>query len=148
MTPQERISQQLCSIQGKLFELSGRHGLNSEAFIDAFMSGPCAEALDRPYDRLQWAGEEYVLEEMLDENPELPRANAVWSDEPLFWTGYLYRRWHNRTGEPSARIVRIVRPQVMLACWPGYHTLDPDMAIDRLIEAARLAEGDSAQARS
>lgn len=140
MTPRDRISQQLCSIQGRLFELSAKQGLDSEAFIDAFMSGPCAEGLDRPYDRLQWAGEEYILEEMLDENPDLPRTGAVWGDEPLFWTGYLYRRWHNRTGESSAQIVRTAPPKTMLACWPGYHTLDPDAAIDRLIEAAALAD--------
>lgn len=139
MTAQELIASQLRKIQGKLFELSASTGLDSEEFIVAFMSGECAAALDRPYDRLQWAGEEYILEELLEEHPDLPATGAVWGEEPLFWTGYLYRRWHDHTGEPSARIVQMAPPQTMLACWPGYHTLDPDMAIDRLIEGTTAA---------
>ena len=136
MNARDRISSQLCSIQGKLFELSARCGLDSEAFIGAFMRSACAKALDRPYDRLQWAGEEYILEELLEENPDLPRNGDVWDDDPLFWTGYLYRLWHERTGEASADIVEVAPPQTIIACWPGYHTLDPDMAIDRLVEAS------------
>ena len=58
---------QVCNIQGKLFELSGKKGYSSENFIRAFMRSKVAESLDARYDRLQWAGEEYLLEELSNE---------------------------------------------------------------------------------
>lgn len=58
---------QLCDIQGRLFELALKAGLDCPAFIDAFMNSKAAAALDDVYERLQWAGEEYILEELNDE---------------------------------------------------------------------------------
>ena len=53
---------QLCDIQGRLFELALKMGYDCPSFIDAFMNSRSATALDDVYDRLQWAGEEYILE--------------------------------------------------------------------------------------
>ena len=52
---------QLCDIQVRLFELSGRNNYDSECFIKAFMLSDTAKRLDMKYNRLQWAGEEYLL---------------------------------------------------------------------------------------
>ena len=54
---------QLCDIQSRLFELSVEQGYDSAKFIEAFMTSQCASSLDDIYDRLQWVGEEYILEE-------------------------------------------------------------------------------------
>ena len=126
---------QLCSIQGRLFELAAKAGAGSAEFIDAFMRSRTAARLDLPYDRLQWAGEEYILEELSDELGGLPAGN-IWSDDASFWTGYLYRLWHYQTGDSSEKINRAADAATMHACYPGYHTLDPEMAIERLCEAA------------
>ena len=58
---------QLCDIQGRLFELALKSGYDCPAFIQAFMNSRTAAALDDTYDCLQWAGEEYILEELDDE---------------------------------------------------------------------------------
>lgn len=58
---------QLCDIQGRLFELAPAGGLDCPSFIESFMNSKAAAALDDVYDRLQWAGEEYILEELHDE---------------------------------------------------------------------------------
>ena len=58
---------QMCDIQGRLFELSLKNGYDSPAFINAFMNSKTAASLDDIYDRLQWAGEEYILEELNEE---------------------------------------------------------------------------------
>ena len=47
---------QLCDIQGRLFELAVKNGLDSPAFMETFMNSKAAAALDDVYDRLQWAG--------------------------------------------------------------------------------------------
>lgn len=51
---------QLCDIQGRLFELALKEGYDCPGFIESFMNSRAAEALDDTYDRLQWAGEEYI----------------------------------------------------------------------------------------
>lgn len=58
---------QLCDIQGRLFELVLKNGYDCPFFIETFMNSKTAVALDDIYDRLQWAGEEYILEELNEE---------------------------------------------------------------------------------
>ena len=54
----------LCDIQGRLFELSAEKKYDSAAFIKVFMTSETAKELDSEYNRMQWAGEEYLLEEI------------------------------------------------------------------------------------
>ena len=53
-----------CRREGRLFELALKEGYDCPAFIEAFMNSRAAAALDDVYDRLQWAGEEYIQEEL------------------------------------------------------------------------------------
>lgn len=65
---------QLCDIQGRLFELALKNGYDCPSFITFFMNSRTAAALDDTYDRLQWAGEEYILEELEEESGGLKKA--------------------------------------------------------------------------
>ena len=60
------IQLKLCDIQGRLFELSVDRQLGSAKFIKTFMNSETAKALDSTYNRMQWAGEEYLLEEVVE----------------------------------------------------------------------------------
>ncbi len=62
------IAFQLCDIQGRLFVRSARKGWDSEKFVSFFMKSRVAEGLDSVYNRMQWAGEEYLLDETVDES--------------------------------------------------------------------------------
>ena len=93
----------MCDIQGRLFELSGTKGYDSASFIKAFMGSDVAKGLDSKFNRMQWAGEEYLLAELAD-NAELTTGSAVYDKEVLYWSGYLYRFWHFTTGESSKEI--------------------------------------------
>lgn len=125
---------QLCDIQGRSFELALKGGYDCPAFIEAFMNSRAAAALDDVYDRLQWAGEEYILEELNEEVNGLKRAGATYDIEVMYWTGYVYRYWHYYTDECSREIYRIADAVTMSECWLGFHTLDVEMAIDDLKE--------------
>ena len=57
----DAIALKLCDIQGRLFELSARKGYDSAVFVKAFMRSQTAKALDSTYNRMQWAGEEYLI---------------------------------------------------------------------------------------
>ena len=98
------------------------------------MGSKTAAALDDVYDRLQWAGEEYILEELDDEVRGLKKAGAAYSMEVMYWIGYTYRYWHYYTGEYSHEIYKIADAETMSECWLGFHTLDVKMAIDDLKE--------------
>ena len=125
---------QLCDIQGHLFELALRVGLDCPSFIEVFMNSRTAAALDDVYDRLQWAGEEYILEELEEEAGGLKKAGTAYSSEAMYWIGYIYRYWHYYTSEYSCEIYKIADAKTMSECWLGFHTLDVEMAIDDLKE--------------
>ena len=50
--------------EGRLFELALKNQYDCPEFIKSFMNSRAAAALDDVHDRLQWAGEEYILEEL------------------------------------------------------------------------------------
>lgn len=137
MEPLTLEKRQLCDIQGRLFELAHKSGLDCPKFIEAFMKSRTAAALDDVYDRLQWAGEEYILEELNDEVNGLQEAGKQYSLEVMYWTGYTYRYWHYYTKEQSSEIYKIADAEMMNECWLGFHTLDVEMAIDDLKEIYR-----------
>lgn len=125
---------QLCDIQGRLFELALSRNISCPEFIEAFMNSNAAAALDDTYDRLQWAGEEYILEELEDELGGLKKDGTAYPREVMYWIGYVYRYWHYYTGESSKEIYNTADAELMNKCWLGFHTLDVEMAIDRLKE--------------
>ncbi|MCD8132741.1 MAG: hypothetical protein LUE19_02670, partial [Clostridiales bacterium] len=82
---------QLCDIQGCLFELALKSGYESPIFIEAFMNSRVAACLDDTYDRLSWAGEEYILEELEEEIAGvLQKAGETFSREVMYWIGYYF----------------------------------------------------------
>ena len=69
----ESLWLQICDIQGRLFKLAWKAGYDSEDFMKQFMRSRVARDLDSEYNRMQWAGEEYLLEEFADECPQTIR---------------------------------------------------------------------------
>ena len=130
------IQFKLCDTQGRLFELSGSKGYDSATFIKAFMTSETAKGLDSKYNRLQWAGEEYLLAEVID-SAKLTPGGKVYDKETLFWSGYLYRFWHFTTGEDSREIYKQAPAETMNRNWLIFHTLAPEVAIEDLKEIHR-----------
>ena len=121
----------LCDIQGRLFELSGKKEYDSAVFIKTFMTSDVAKGLDSKFNRLQWAGEEYLLAEVEDIAP-LPKSGKIFDKEILYWSGYLYRFWHYATGEDSKEIYRQAPAETMKRNWLIFHTFAPEVAIEDL----------------
>lgn len=134
------FERQLCDIQGRLFELALRSGLDCHDFIAKFMNSESAAFLDLPYDRLQWAGEEYILENLTDEIAVIRNPCQSFSLDEAYWIGYTYRYWHFCTGESSREIYAQADSKTMQECYPGFHTLDVPMAIEDLKELHRQRE--------
>lgn len=130
----DSIQLKLCDIQGRMFERSTAYA--SEGFIRDFMNSEVAEHLDSPYNKLQWMGEEYLIDELKDEKT-LGTDGEKYSPEVLYWIGYLYRYWACTRDEQSKRIYRQAPAKTMKRNYMAFHTFDPDVAIDDLIEIHR-----------
>ena len=140
----DNLSLKLCDIQGRLFELSVRNGLDSEKFVSTFMRSDVAKWLDSRYNRMQWAGEEYLLEEVMDLGDlKAISDDKVISIEAMYWIGYIYRYWHYYKNESSIKIYRIANFKTMKRNYLTFHTMDPELAIDDLIEIKRQKAGQS-----
>lgn len=126
---------QLCDIQGRLFELSAEKKYNSAAFIKTFMTSDSAKALDSKYNRMQWAGEEYLLEEVATAaGDSLTTDGEIFSNDVLYWIGYIYRYWHYYSGEDSVKIYKQAPVETMKRNYMIFHTMDPVLAIEDLKE--------------
>ena len=128
----------LCDIQGRLFELSTERQLGSAAFIKIFMNSETAKALDSTYNRMQWAGEEYLLEEVREAaGDKLTETGEVYERDVIYWIGYLYRFWHYYTGESSKVIYKQAPVETMKRNYLMFHTMAPEVAIEDLKEIGR-----------
>jgi len=134
----DELQLKLCDIQGRLFELSADKNYGSAVFIKQFMTSSIAKALDSTYNRMQWAGEEYLLEEITDaSNGKITSCGEVFSKDVLYWIGYTYRYWHHYTGEESSRIYKQAPADVMKRNYTMLHTMSPALAVDDLKEIYR-----------
>lgn len=125
-------------MQGRLFKLSVVDGLDSLVFIRLFMHSEVAKGLDSIFHRFQWAGEEYLFEEIKDEfSDKLLMHEETLDSEMMYWIGYLYRYWHYYTGENSREIVKQAPAKTMASSYLMFHTMDPEIAIDNLKEMHR-----------
>lgn len=131
----DELQLKLCDIQGRLFELSAEKKYNSAAFVKAFMTSDTAKALDSEYNRMQWAGEEYLLEEIVSAAGDLLTADGeIYDTDILYWIGYIYRYWHYYSSEDSAKIYKQAPVETMKRNYMIFHTMDPVLAIEDLKE--------------
>ena len=145
-TPEFHAFSAACNRQGKLFELALRERYEMGVFVPVFMNSEAAKGLDSDFDHYQWAGNNYILEDVsrrygiapVDKAFAKPTEEGSPYWEACFWMGYTYRYWQGLTGEKSSEIYRQADYDKMLKVYPGYHTLSCEMAIDWLKEELKL----------
>ena len=99
------------------------------------MLSETAKELDLKYNRMQWAGEEYLLEEIItNANGKIEKNGEIYSKDILYWIGYIYRYWHYYTGEASNKIYRQASEKTMKRNYMMFHTMAPEIAIEDLKE--------------
>ncbi len=131
----ESLKLALCEMQAQLFVQSKEKGYASESFIKVFMNSDVARDLDMPFHHMQWAGTHYLMSRMEEEYSDGLTQGECYDTETLYWTGYLYRYWHIYTGESSRQILKQASAKSMRIVYLMYHTMSPEMAVDRLRES-------------
>lgn len=67
-----------------------------------------------------------------------PYGSKKLSTEALYWMGYVYRYWCLASGLSSKAVHSMAGANEMAALYYPYHTLDPQQAIERIMESKGL----------
>ena len=122
----------LCRMQGTMFRESLKTEESSSAvFIRRFMNSDVARRMDEgnfPY------GSDPVVNEVVSLYDH-PYGSAHYSTEELYWIGYIYRYWSYIYGTSSKAVYRICGAREMRSLYFPYHSLDPEAAVGRILEA-------------
>lgn len=134
----DALDLKLCDIQGRLFELFTSTEFDAEGLVRSFMNSEIAKNLDSEYNRMQWAGEEYLLEELIATcRNKLSTKKGSTPKDVLYWMGYVYRYWHLLTREDSNKIYKQAPYETMRVNYLMFHTMAVELAIEDLKEIYR-----------
>lgn len=130
----DSLQKKLCDVQGRIFKMSVDRKFESITFIKVFMKSDIAKGLDSIFDRTQWAGEEYLIDELESIHKNYLIIGETLDKEAMYWIGYIYRYWHYLTGETSKEILKQAPPKTMATNYLMFHSMDPQMAVEDLKE--------------
>ncbi len=129
----------LCELQGATFELSlEKVETSSLIFIRRFMNSEVVKLLDngsilqtnlQPQDIIEYIEEEYH---------ELKYGKEKYTNNEMYWIGYLYRYFSYTYELSSYRVYKMVKPKELRNLYLPYHTLSVEQAIERILEAKNI----------
>ena len=143
MREMDHYGLQMCKYQGELFQESLRRTqCGSKVFLRRFMLSDLAERMDTDgflYEATD-IGDAFI--EIETQYGPTNYGQIKVGGEALYWTGYLYRYWSYISGKSSKQLYRIMKPEELEKLYFPYHSLDPEQAIERIMEAKGLKEED------
>ena len=129
----------LCELQGATFELSlEKIETSSLIFIRRFMNSDVVKLFDngsilqtnlQPQDIIEYIEEEYH---------ELKYGKEKYTNNEMYWIGYLYRYFSYTYELSSYRVYKMVKPKELRNLYLPYHTLSVEQAIERILEAKNI----------
>ena len=138
----------LCELQAKTFELSLKlTETSSEIFIRRFMNSDVAKMLDntsiletnlQPQDIIESIQEQYGVSHY---------GSVKYTENEMYWIGYLYRFFAYTYEFQSRRVYKIVKSKELRGLFLPYHTLDPAQAVERILEAKGLCFDEESELR-
>lgn len=133
----------LCNFQAELFQKSlTETKCSSKIFIRRFMLSDLATRMDTDgflFDAIDITD---ALNEIEEQFGPSDYGTVKFSAEELYWTGYIYRYWSYISQKNSKQIYQIVKPDELQKLYFPYHSLDPEVAIERIKEAKNIHEVD------
>lgn len=138
----------LCELQAKTFELSLKlTETSSEIFIRRFMNSDVAKMLDntsiletnlQPQDIIESIQEQYGVSHY---------GSVKYTENEMYWIGYLYRFFAYTYELQSRRVYKIVKSKELRGLFLPYHILDPAQAVERILEAKGLCFDEESELR-
>lgn len=133
----------LCKMQADLFVTSGKEmECSSLIFMRRFMNSKVAKRMDTGNFLFEACDVNQIIDEINIEFGRSSYGKEKYTEDELYWMGYLYRYWSYTHQKNSKQIYKIIKPKELRSLYYPYHSLDPEQAIERILEAKGLAEED------
>ncbi len=129
----------LCDIQSRTFEISREYSLtSSEIFIRRFMNSNIVKYFDS-LDILQTNLQPKNIIDCITEQYGSSKYGKIkYEINELHWIGYIYRYFCYTHDISSKRAYKIIKPKELRDVYLPYHSLDPKVAIERILEAKHV----------
>ena len=127
-----------CQLQGYIFAESIKLNCSSKIFVRRFMNSKACERMDKQGLLFDSFMVEDIFNELEKEYGEFNYGSMKMSPEVMFWIGYIYRYWSISCEMKSKEIYSIQNCNEMIKLYLPYHTLDPMVAVERIIEANNI----------
>jgi hypothetical protein len=126
----------LCEMQGKIFERSAKeYSTSSAVFVRRYMNSEYAAGMDREGFADRPADVQDAFASLDDQYGISRYGSVVYTQDELFWIGYIYRCWAYAYELSSRAVYKISSVTDMHAVYFAYHAMDPLNAVRRLMEA-------------
>lgn len=126
----------LCDLQGLAFELSVElASTSSEIFMRRFMNSKMAKMIDNESILQMNMLPKDIVIQVQEEYKESKYGSVKYKKNEMYWIGYLYRYFSYTYELTSIRVYKIVKPKELRELFLPNHTLSPEQAIERILEA-------------
>ena len=143
MKTMDEIGNKLCKAQAELFVSSiSLTNCSSAFFLRRFMNSSAARRFDDGSFLFEASTNESVIAEIEEEFGKSNYGKVKFTENELYWMGYLYRYWCYTYEKTSKQVYRIIKPTELRELFFPYHSLDNAAAIERIIEAKNCREED------
>lgn len=135
MRKMDSLGLKICRYQAELFERSiEQTGCSSKIFIRRFMNSNLAKRMDSTGFLFDSLAVTDALSEIEDQYGASAYGAEKFTVEEMHWIGYIYRYWAYVTEKSSKQIYKLIKPEQLRKLYFPYHSLDPQQAIDRIME--------------
>lgn len=126
----------LCELQGKTFALSIESlDMSSEIFIRRFVNSQISKSIDNT-SILETNIQPKDIIELIEEEFGYSNYGSVkYSNNEMYWIGYLYRYFAFTYELSSLQVYKIIKPKELRGLYFAYHSLSPSQAIERILES-------------
>lgn len=129
----------LCELQANAFELSSETTLTSSGiFIRRFMNSQIAKSMDSEAFLQLNIGAKDILDRVDEEYGVSQYGSVKYTKNELYWIGYIYRYYVYTYNISSRQAYKVIKPKELRGLFLSYHTMDPEQAIERILEAKNL----------
>ncbi len=131
----------LCKIQARIFEQSiEKTKCSSAVFLRRFMLSSVAERFDKISFLFESCSDDAVFEEIENQFGVSSYGSEKYSENELYWMGYIYRFWCYTHEKTSKQVYEIIKPKELRLLYFPYHSLDNAAVVGRILEAKNISE--------
>ncbi len=130
----------LCALQGNVFASSLDNAeCSSKIFMRRFLNSKVAREFDSSSILDGTMAIKDIFFELEEEFGKTSYGREKYDKEVLFWIGYIYRYFAYTYSLTSKYVYKIVKPSELNELYYVYHTFDPKVAIERILEEKRIS---------